>query len=221
MAYTIAIRDTVAPRDVNVSIHELGANFNTSNYIRVIWSADPIATQGQSTPPANILCTVNAPASGNARRVDSGFTLGSQESMAIANGKIYGTAQAANGMYYKSGEDVMSNKLEVLDFRTNTSNDPQKLNVEFKIDGFENPVLTTYYTSIVLTKPSGQGVCIADVTSTVSDTGNPNSTVQNPFVAIKCIPVADIGQTYSFWAYVPNIQDPYHVADVIIPAPTK
>lgn len=218
MAYTVANWVPETQADADFYIHGLGADFNQSNYIRVLWSSQPIAVQGQSTPPTGILCSINAPAQGTERSVNGGTS-----HPGLQDGMIYGTTQAANGLYYKAGQDAISPQRHVeLSTVSSGPSHPGMLDVSFILNGFGFPVKQGYYEYIGLYDHNGEGVCGAEVPwEEVIDVENPNMTKSTGIGTAYSIPESDIGKTYSFKAKVPNVEEPFLFAEVVIPAPTE
>ena len=81
----------------------LGADFNTTNYIRVGIATGQLG--GESTPPpSGILDDVTAPGSGTDREAGDTVT----GLTAATSYPLYGFAQAANTKYYPAGSDTES-----------------------------------------------------------------------------------------------------------------
>lgn len=221
MAYTTAIYSELGIRYVNLSIRELQSDFNQQYYKRVIWSVEPIVQQGQSTPPNGILMSVDATATGTGKEVNRQIYTNTAP-YSPTDGMIYGTTQAANGLYYSAGKDYLSEIGEVLSFRSEYDTIfPSKLSVFFEVDGFNKAVKSSNYTRIDLTNEEGESVCTCHLSSDPVNSDNPNAAYPDGISNLGCIPATEAGKEYRFVKYY--MQNGQEVSQswsyVIIPAP--
>lgn len=92
----------------------LGSPFNTSNYQKVVLSSNQLAVDGSTTPPSNILSTINAPSSGSSTSTSSQTTSGGSAFSAGNTYTLYATAQLESGdnRYYRAGSASVTMPLE-------------------------------------------------------------------------------------------------------------